>query len=79
MGKETMESVFMGLPNGCILKTPNSLNREYTCVFNEAGRETVKTRGKTPAEAVVRLAEQLALIEYQKRLDKNALGNQRRV
>jgi hypothetical protein len=58
---ETLESVFMGLPNSCALKTPNSMNKKYTCVFNEAGRESLKTIGDTPSEAVVRLAELLAL------------------
>jgi hypothetical protein len=58
---ETLESVFMGLPNSCVLKTPNSYNKEYTCVYLEHGKEQVKARGDTPTQAVVRLAELLAL------------------
>jgi len=58
---ETMESIFAGLPNGCILKTPNSFNLEYTCVYKEHSKRSLKATGKTPSEAVVRLAELLAL------------------
>lgn len=57
---ETMESVFMGLPKGCVLKNPNHYQAEYTCVYKEHTKRAVRANGNTPSEAVVRLAELLA-------------------
>ncbi len=58
--KETLESVFMGLPNGCMLKTPNSFNTKYTVTYKENSRNSLKTEGDTPSEAVIKMAEELA-------------------
>lgn len=58
---ETLESVFMELPNGCVLKNPNNYNnKEYQCVYKENSKNSVRATGKTPKEAVIRLAEKLA-------------------
>lgn len=69
--KETMESVFMALPNGCVLKNPNSYNpNRYTCTYKENSKYSLRTTGDTPTEAVVRMAELLALNRAtQKELD----------
>lgn len=59
--KETLESVFVGLPNGCMLKNPNNFNINYTCTYKENSRKGFKTSGDTPSQAVIKMAEQLAL------------------
>lgn len=61
MSKETLESVFMGLPNCCTLKTPNSYRTNYTATYKEHSKNAVTVHGATPKEAVVKLAEKLAL------------------
>lgn len=58
--RETLESVFMGLPDGCMLKTPNNFNEKYTVTYKENSRNSLKTSGETPKEAVIRMAELLA-------------------
>lgn len=58
---ETLESVFMGLPNACILKTPNCMQLKYTCVYKQQTKNSILTIGDTPSEAVIRMAEALAL------------------
>lgn len=59
--KETLESVFMGLPNGCVLKNPNNYNCRYQCVYKEQStKKSVRAYGNTPKEAVIKLAELLA-------------------
>lgn len=63
---ETLESVFMGLPNGCVLKNPNNYNiKRYQCVYKENSKNAVRATGDTPKEAVIRLAEKLALAPTQ--------------
>ena len=57
--RETFESVFMGLPDGCMLKTPNNFNTKYTVTYKENSRNSLKTQGDTPKEAVIKMAEQL--------------------
>lgn len=58
--RETFESVFMGLPDGCMLKTPNSMNEKYTVTYLENSRSSIKTSGDTPSEAVIKMAEKIA-------------------
>lgn len=59
--RETFESVFMGLPNCCILKTPNNYHKDYTCVYKYGTRASISANGATPRQAVVKLAELLAI------------------
>lgn len=61
--KETMESVFNGLPNGCVLKNPNSWNNQYQATYKEHSKNSVVVKADTAREAVVKLAEELALRE----------------
>lgn len=58
--EETFESVFMGLPKGCVLKTPNSYNSCYTCAYKPHSKRAVVASADTPSQAVVRLAQLLA-------------------
>ena len=60
MSKETVESVFMGFPNGCVLKSPNNYNSKYSCVYKENTKNSVWFYGNTPREAVIKMAEWLA-------------------
>lgn len=58
---ETLESVFQGLPDGCILKTPTQYTTKYVCVYKERSHtRQVKAFGDTPREAVIKLADLLA-------------------
>lgn len=61
---ETLESIFMGLPNGCVLKTPNAYNTMFTCTYKEHTRYSIKVTGKTPTEAVVKMAQALAFKQH---------------
>ena len=61
---ETLESVFAGLPNGCVLKTPNAYNTTFTCTYKEHTRYSIKVAGKTPTEAVVKMAQALAFKQH---------------
>ena len=65
--RETFESVFMGLPDGCVLKTPNSMNHKYTVIYLENSRNSLKTSGDTPKEAVIRMANRLAQLSTNKK------------
>lgn len=60
--KETLESVFMGLPDGCALKNTNSYNsNRYQCTYKEnSSKNSERTYGDTPKEAVIKMAELLA-------------------
>lgn len=60
INKETLESVFMGLPDSCVLKTPNFCRNDYTASYKEHSKNAVTVHGSTPTEVVVNLARKLA-------------------
>lgn len=58
---EDFESIFMALPNGCSLKTPNSMSSKYQAVYKENSHKgSITAKEPTARAAVIRLAELLA-------------------
>lgn len=61
MSKETLESVFAGLPNGCSLTNPNSYTSTFKAAYKEHSRKNaVVVYSGSPSGAVIKLANKLS-------------------